>query len=189
VEDDTSPWLRPLLIGAGSLLAVALLIGGVVSAVALGAAGFVGLGDSDKGPVAEPSLYMPSSSPSPSAAERTQSSENAEPSEPAGTPAKKDRKDKDRKKPAKVSRITLTASPARVGTYHRINLTGRYRGGNGASVQVQRFEGRWVSFPASASVRGGRFSTYVASGQAGPNRFRVVDGSGKRSNPVTVTVR
>jgi hypothetical protein len=196
VEDESSPWVRPLLIAVGSLLAVALVIGGVVSAVALGAAGVVGLGDSGNGPAAEPSLYMPSTSPSPSPSEQPQQSEPAQtPTKPpaeSDSERKKDsgrKKDRERKKEAKKRGITLNASPARVGSYDRINLTGRYPGRHGASVQVQRFEGRWVRFPASASVRGGRFSTYVASGQTGKNRFRVVDGSGKRSNPVSVIVR
>ncbi len=182
LKDETSEWLRPLLIGVGSLFGVALLIGGVVSAVALGAAGVVGLGDSGTGPSEEPSLYIPSTSPTTSGSAQPEASPT-----PSGAPSKPATKTK---KPETKTRIILSARPGSVGTYDRIDLTGRYPGGNGASVRVQRFEGRWVSFPTSASVRGGTFSTHVASGQTGKNRFRVVDpATGKRSNPVAVTVR
>jgi hypothetical protein len=54
---------------------------------------------------------------------------------------------------------------------------------------VQRFEGSWVDFPVSASVRGGTFTTYIYTGRSGPNRFRVIDkATGKKSNPVRVTI-
>ncbi|MGH8964210.1 MAG: hypothetical protein ACRDXB_02610 [Actinomycetes bacterium] len=81
-------------------------------------------------------------------------------------------------------------SPQRAATFQRINLTGSYRGGNGTTLQVQRHEGRWVDFPTSATVSGGRFATYVETGHTGKNRFRVIDeSSGRASKPVTVTVR
>jgi hypothetical protein len=56
---------------------------------------------------------------------------------------------------------------------------------------VQRREGAsWNAFPTSATVRGGTFRTYVASGRPGPNEFRVVDRRrGLASNIVTFRVR
>jgi len=95
-----------------------------------------------------------------------------------------------KKQRAARGQISLSASPTSGSTYEQIYLTGTYRGRDGATLQVQRFEGRWVDFPASASVRGGSFETYVASGQDGENRFRVVDQStGQASEPVSVILR
>ena len=72
----------------------------------------------------------------------------------------------------------------------QINLTGTYQGGEGAILQVQRFEaGSWTDFPVTMSVGGGTFATYVLTARTGPNKFRVVDtDSDAVSNEVTVTV-
>jgi len=72
-----------------------------------------------------------------------------------------------------------------------IYLTGVYPNGEGAVVQVQRFEnGRWVDFPVDASVSGQTFSTYVQTAHLGVNRFRVRDTSGPDvSNQVRVKVQ
>ena len=76
-----------------------------------------------------------------------------------------------------------------MGPNERINLTGAYRRGDGAEVQVQRFEGRWTDFPVTAAVEGGRFSTYIQSSKTGKARFRVIDHSaGHASNEVRVTI-
>ena len=72
----------------------------------------------------------------------------------------------------------------------QIDLTGTYQAGEGAILQVQRFEdGAWVDFPVTVSVSGGTFATYVLTGRTGPNQFRVVDTDSEAvSNEVTVTV-
>jgi hypothetical protein len=73
----------------------------------------------------------------------------------------------------------------------QIDLTGTYPGGEGAILQVQRFEnGSWQDFPASpVSVSDQTFSTYVQTGVPGLQRFRVVDTrTNKPSNEVRVTV-
>jgi hypothetical protein len=71
----------------------------------------------------------------------------------------------------------------------RIYLSGRYPGQDGSTLQVQRFEGGWTNFPVTTSVSGGRYSTYVQTGNTGRNRFRMLDTStGRASNPVTVTI-
>ena len=95
----------------------------------------------------------------------------------------------DRKRPAKPP-IALSAAQRSVGSMQNIDLTGSYPGGAGRIVQVQRRQdGEWVDFPVTAPVDGDSFSTYVATGQTGQNRFRVVDSdSGKRSNQVVVRV-
>ena len=72
----------------------------------------------------------------------------------------------------------------------QIDLTGTYPTGEGAILQVQRFEaGAWQDFPVTMSVNGSTFATYVQTSRVGPNKFRVIDTeTAKLSNEVTVTV-
>ena len=185
-EDDDSGG-RQVLLGLGALLVVTLLVGGIVSAMALGAAKLTGLGGSSSPgrPAAEPSLYMPTAKPTtrpqaypdPSGYGRPSPSES--PSETFETSAPRSRK------------ISLQAFPTSVSPGERINLTGVYPAAEGAVLQVQRFEGGWTDFATvTARVSGGIYSTYVLTSRSGPARFRMTDAaSGKSSNPVTVTVR
>jgi len=182
-DDEDAPWTRQLLVGAGVLVAVALVIGGVMSVVALGAAKVTGLGDSHTSTTAQPSLYMPSGEPTTSPetypVPRRSATPTTSPSKhaPSATPTRK------------TPEISLQAFPQQVSPNGRINLTGVYQGGEGARLQVQRFENGWVDFPVSTSVSGGAFSTYIYTGRSGPNRFRVVDKEADRSsNPVRVMV-
>ena len=182
-DDQDTSWTRQLLLGVGALVAVALVIGGVVSVVALGAAKVSGLGDDRPSATAPASLYLPSDEPTttPETFPDPEGSGATSPSPAAPSPTKKPAK--------KRTAISLQASPQQVPANQRINLTGDYPRSDGASLQVQRFEGSWVDFPVNASVRGGSFSTYVYTGRSGPNRFRVVDkASGRTSNPVRVLV-
>ena len=196
MADDDVPWYRSLLIGLGAMLGVALVVGGVISLVALGAVSLTGFGDERVTVQEEPSLYIPSYSPTPedendpglTLEDLNGGSDDAESEQPEETqqPAKNDKKKK-RKKPRSV--ISLSASPLEVSAMERIYLTGTFPGGEGASLQVQRMEDGWTDFPVSTSVSGGTFSTYVMTGRNGDNRFRVVDpASGKKSNPVKVQV-
>jgi len=184
-DDDDVPWTRQLLLVLGVLVAVALVIGGVVSVVALGAAKVSGIGSAGPSATSRPSLYMPSGEPTTSpeafpAPENDESgSASPSPSEsPTQTPTEK------------TQPISLQAFPQRASANERVNLTGVYQGGEGSRLQVQRFEGgAWVDFPVSASVTGGSFTTYIYTGHTGLNRFRVLDqASGKKSNPVKVTI-
>lgn len=182
------------------MLAVALVVGGIVGVVGVGAANVLGLGEETSTTEAEPSLYIPERTPDDGEEEDegltladlnggvdpTESDEGDGNGEEKAAPEKK--KDRKPKKPRSV--ISLSASPLEVSSMERIYLTGTFPGGEGASLQVQRLQGSWTDFPTSTSVSGGTFSTYVMTGQSGPNKFRVVDpASGKKSNPVTVRVR
>jgi hypothetical protein len=91
---------------------------------------------------------------------------------------------------APAEAISLTVVQQSVSPMQQIDLTGTYQGGEGAILQVQRFEGgAWSDFPVTASVSGGTFGTYVQTGNVGPNRFRVIDTDSEAiSNEVTVTV-
>lgn len=187
--DDESPWHRKVLVGLAALVAVSLVVGGVMAAVVFGATRLVGIGEaSTSGPEEEPSLYIPTdkptttpeSFPDPSGSPTSPSPSPSAPSEePSKSPSKKPKD------------ITLQAFPARVAPGERINLTGVYPQGEGATLQVQRFEGgSWAPFAdVTAQVSGGIFDTWVITSRTGVNRFRVVDlGSGKASNPVRVRI-
>jgi hypothetical protein len=155
-HDGEKPWPRQLLVAVGALLAVALVIGGVVSAFALGAARVSGIDDAT-GTSAQASTGTPAPSPRASPTERTP--------------------------------IALQVEPTSVQPGQRINLTGDYRNGDGALLQVQRLQGGWTDFPVTIPVDGGRFSTYIQTSRTGDARFRVVDkGAGRSSNVVRVTI-
>ncbi len=199
MADDETPWYRSLLIAVSAMLGVALVVGTVISLVALGAVNLSGIGEERTSVEEEPSLYIPSYSPTPED-ENDQGltledlnggggDESQSPAE-SKSPAKKDKQGKKKKKRKPRSAISLSASPLEVSSMERIYLTGTFPGGEGASLQVQRMEDGWTDFPVSTSVSGGTFSTYVMTGRGGKNRFRVIDpASGKKSNPVTVQVR
>lgn len=184
-SDDEAPWTRHLAVAVAAVAVVAAVIGGVVSVVALGAARVTGLGESQPTATARPSLYIPSGVPTTTveafpnppgvgdgggAAARP----SARPSRPPRQPA-----------PA----LTLRASPRQVAAGDRITLSGRYRGRDAGSLQVQRFSGGWVDFPVQAAVRSGRYSTYIITTRTGVNRLRMLDlDSGTTSPQVKVTV-
>jgi hypothetical protein len=175
------------VVGAlGAVLMVALGIGVVIGLVTYAAVKMTGLtGGDDTPPEAAPAATS-SAEPSPTSEESTSPTPSPSPSPSS------DEQDRDRGKKSgkKDSQLTLSASPKRVGSMDRIDLSGRYPGHDGANLAVQRFEGgHWGGFPVSATVRNGRFSTWVASGQSGRNKFRVVDtGSGRTSPAVSVIV-
>jgi hypothetical protein len=191
VNLQTRNWL--LLIAAASLLVVSVLIGGVLTVVDFQAANLSGggadgerPGESPSRPVASPSVF-----PEAPKARRSGRSEVASPPEPREQRAPAARKVKPSATAAtsNSTRIILVARPRRAGSFERIDLEGRYPGGDGATVQVQRQESRWTDFPVSTAVRDGTFATFVQSGHRGINRFRVVDSStGRRSNTVSVMI-
>lgn len=209
---DPQDWHARAIGALGAVLAVALVVGGVVGAVAYGAAQVTGLtgGDPvalDPGAPGSPAAASSASSASASS-KRAASDSTATPTEPAPpakpterpTPSRSPSPTPDHehrhpqahhhRKHAASGSLTLSASPHHVGHMGRIDLSGHYRGHDGATLVVQRFEaGHWARFPVTAQVRGGGFHTWVASGHRGPNRFRVVDEStGAASGAVTVRV-
>jgi len=180
-DDDDSP-SRQLLVGLGALLAVALLVGGVMSVVALGAASMSGIESTAGGASVRPSLYLPSLSPTKNTDTTPVPVETETPTTPTDEPS-----------PATASKqpkvITLQASPSQVGPGGRIDLNGVFQAGEGHTVTVQRFENGWSDFPVSATVSGGSFHTWISTSRAGLQRFRVVDhATDKHSNEVRVTV-
>ena len=203
--------IRAVLVVAGIAAAIGLVIGLLAAAVVnltgverdrpgrTVAVPRADAADEVPSPVLSPTA-SPSQSPQPSA-ERSESPP-ASPSPPSPSAsasasaqksrtvaARKTRRERPRAR-RPVRSIRLHAGKARVGRYERVVLRGRYTGGNGRTLAVQRFEGgTWRRFPTSATVRGGTFSTYVASGRPGQNRFRMVDPGRRASNIVVIRVR
>jgi hypothetical protein len=183
-DEEDAPWTRQLLVGVGALVVVALLIGGIVSVFALGAAKVTGVGGSAPAATAKPSLYIPSEKPTTKVDTYPAPSGGPGSGRPTATPSSP--RPTKKKPPA----IELKASPPAPAAGERITLTGTYRGHDGARLQVQRFDGgAWVDFPVQATVTGGVFSTYIVTTRTGVNRLRVTDpADGRRSAAVRVTV-
>lgn len=180
---------RPVLTGLIALGAVALAVGLVLAGVALVATRFLGLGgdDSTSGDSTErESLYLPR--PEKTTASGPDVTLNTSAGETDGQQSEKS-EPTESKSPEKE--ITLSAGQTTVPNFGRIDLTGVYPGGEGAVLQVQRFEaGRWAEFDVTIPVSNETFSTYVQTGVSGVNRFRVVDpATGEASNEVKVTVQ
>lgn len=171
---------RPVLTGLIALVGVAVvigLLGGLAVTVGVNASG---IGDTsassdDSGSPATFRLPRPSDTGSsiPAPDEGLEPSPGEESS--SATPA---------------SGISLTAGQQSVSPMQQIDLTGTYPGGEGAILQVQRFEnGAWSDFPVTMSVSGGTFATYVQTSQVGANKFRAIDTDTQvASNELTVTV-
>ena len=180
--DDETDWRKQLLVGLGVLVIVALLVGGVVGVIAIKAADVAGIDGSTSTKKDEDRVTFPTFTPTSSDETKlVVDSVRADRVDPPTTSAQPPQ-----------SGIKLTASPTQARTYQRVNLTGTYAGAApGTSLQVQRRQGTtWTNFSTvTASVNGGQFSTWIETGQPGPNRFRMFDaGAGKASNIVVVQI-
>jgi hypothetical protein len=191
VSDHDSPVdeRHPVWFGLLALVGVGIVVGLIAGVAALAGAHVLGIGGSAGTGTAsdEKSMYLPKPQPtedpsgplvtlapgeSPSGGQQS-----SQPSQP--------------KKPEKPKKqISLSSGENSVAPMQQIDLTGVYPGGEGAILQVQRFEGgAWSDFPVTASVSNETFATYVQTSQTGVNRFRVVDtDSGLTSNEVRVTI-
>lgn len=182
--DDESNWQRQVLVGLTVLLAVGALLGGVVALISIKAADLAGLDDS-----------AASSSPSSSRWTKPTDTGAGSDDEPSGeapstTAPPSTTEPEQTREPQPDTGITLVATPDSVSTYQPITLAGTFPGGSGQTLQVQRWEGgQWVDFPTSATVNGKNYETYVETGRAGTNKFRMkVTGGDDASNTVVVEV-
>ncbi len=174
--DERSEQVRSALLKAfGVFVAIAVV-------VALGTMFMVhalGLNQGDTGgPVGAAATSSPSPLPTkalpvPSQSPTAQPSGSATPTDPAN------------------GDIQLEVSPVIASPMERINLTGTYRGADDQQLQVQRFDdGTWTNFNAKTTVRVGTFATFIMTGRAGENRFRVFDPkANKGSNVILVTIQ
>jgi len=170
---------RPVLTGLIALVGVAVaigLLGGLAVIVGVKATGIGGSSEASDEPSSSATFRLPKPTDTSTV---TPAEETTEPS--AGTESSSE---------APATDISLSAAQQSVSPMQQIDLTGTYRAGEGAILQVQRMEnGAWSDFPVTMSVSGGTFATYVQTSRTGPNQFRVVDtDSDVVSNEVTVTV-
>ena len=189
MSDEQEKSGNPVVTGLVALLAVSLAVGLVLGGVALVGTRVLGIsGDSSGSTDASENESAVIPRPSHTRANGPQVTLNTQVPESEDTAD--DPETSETKKPKPEKAITLQAGQTAVGNFEQIDLTGIYPGGEGAILQVQRFEGgQWVDFNATLSVSNETFSTYVQSAQVGVNKFRVVDSAtGDASNPVTVTV-
>lgn len=182
---------HPVAFGLLALVGVAVVVGVIAGVVALAGAKVAGLDDSGssaQGQEERASLFLPK--PKKTRADDgpliTLAPGQRSPDEQG---SQRPSEESSSAKPAKP--ISLQVAQSSVSQMANIDLTGTYPGGEGAILQVQRFEnGAWSDFPVTAAVANGTFTTYVQTGQTGVNRFRVVDtDSRKASNEVKVTIR
>jgi hypothetical protein len=174
---------RPVLTGLVALVAVAAVVGLLFGLAALFGTKVLGLDGGSVDTSADPSagsattMYLPEPEPT----ETTEPSTGVE-TEPGEAPSSSES--------APAEQISLSAGQLSVSPMQQIDLTGTYPQGEGAILQVQRFEGgSWSDFPVTVSVSNQTFATYVQTSQAGVNKFRVKDtDSDMTSNEVEVTV-
>ena len=166
---------HPVVSGLAALVGVGVVVGLLVSGGALAASSMLGLnGDGDGGTASsQQSMYLPK--PSDTALEDGPQI-TLQPGEqtPSGARASSEA--------VPQFAISLSSAATEVGPMEEIYLTGVYPGGEGAVVQVQRFEnGEWNDFATvDAVVSGETFATYVQTAQSGMNKFRVRDTDGAR---------
>lgn len=170
---------RPVLTGLLALVAVAVVIGvlgGLGVALVVNATGIGDSADSSDG--GSPSATFSLPQPTDTGSEVPAPEETGD----AGTGTTESE--------APAEAISLSASQLSVSPMQQIDLTGTYPTGEGAILQVQRFEdGAWSDFPVTMSVSGSTFATYVQTSRTGPNKFRVIDTDTQTtSNEITVTV-
>lgn len=189
---------RPVLAGFVALLGVAVVVGLLGGTVLLSGTKILGLGGSGgsgdgPGSGAQETLFIPE----PEKTEQPTGPRitlDVDPTPSAGTDpedgdSEAEAKEKEKKRKERQN-ISLSSAQSAVAAMQRIDLSGSHPSGDGAILQVQRLEnGTWADFPVTVSVSGGTFSTYVMTGRPGETKFRVVDtDTGKKSNPVTVTI-
>lgn len=170
---------RPVLTGLVALAAVALVIGvlgGLGILMAVKATGIDGSSDASDDSSSSGGFYLPK--PTDTGTGIPAPEESAGPG--TGAPESE----------TPAQEISLSATQLSVSPMQQVDLTGTYPTGEGAILQVQRFEdGAWQDFPVTMSVSGSTFATYVQTSRVGPNRFRVIDtDTAKTSNEITVTV-
>ncbi|NYG54504.1 hypothetical protein [Nocardioides perillae] len=183
---------RPVLTGLLALVAVAVVVGVVLGVATLLGTRVLGLGEASgsTGQATDAdTLFLPPPSPTdPPSGPLVTLAPDGGPTQVVEAPTAEPSPTESESPEA--GEISLSAGQTSVSPMGQIDLTGTYPGGEGAILQVQRFEGgSWSDFPVTVSVSGSTFATYVQTGRVGEARFRVVDtDSGVESNEVTVRV-
>ena len=182
---------HPILAGLIALAGVAVAVGVVLGLVVLAGTSVLGLGGEEEGgtTTSERSMYLPKPKKTPAATAPAYTlapaDDESEVSEESDKPSKKPSASKSPR-----TQITLSASTTTSAPMEQFDLTGVYPGGEGAILQVQRFEGgAWTDFNATGSVSGGTFQIPIYTSLGGVNRFRVVDSDTElESNEIRITI-
>ena len=181
---------HPILAGLAALAGVAVVVGLVLGLVVVAGTSVLGLGGDGETSTStsERSMYLPKPQKTPT---ETAPQYTLAPVEggASGTPTKEP-SSKPTESATPRKQITLSASTTTSAPMEQFDLTGVYPSGEGAILQVQRFEGGgWADFNATGSVSGGTFQIPIYTSQAGVNRFRVVDSdTGLESNEIRITI-
>lgn len=181
---------HPILAGLAALAGVAVVVGLVLGLVVVAGTSVLGLGGDEETSTStsERSMYLPKpqKTPTETAPEYTLAPvEGGGDGESSEEPTKEPTKSESPRK-----QITLSASTTTSAPMEQFDLTGVYPSGEGAILQVQRFEGgAWTDFNATGSVSGGTFQIPIYTSQPGVNRFRVVDSDTElESNEIRITI-
>jgi len=182
---------NPVASGLVALVAVAVAIGvlgGLVALVGVRMTGLGGGGSSGGGDgvVAGETLYLPS--PDPAQLESALVARLASPTPDEGPVG--EQVPSPRPSPSPVTRIVLSGGPSSVSAGERMTLSGTYRGGEGAVLEVWSNPGGagWSQFAAvQANVAGGVFQTWVQTFRTGEIKWKMVDpDTGLESNVIIV---
>lgn len=195
------PEENPVRNGLVALVAVALSVGLILAVVALIGTHVLGLSggdDSDSGAGAGESMYLPSPAKTTEGDGPLITLNTEDTSEPSSSATASDTESDSASESAtgaskgpKKGQISLQALETTVPNFGKIDLTGTFPGGEGEILQVQRKQGgAWVDFTATVPVSNATFSTYIQTGVAGVNTFRVLDKARNiASNTVDITVK
>ena len=181
---------HPIVSGLIALAGVALVVGLVLGLVVVAGASVLGIGGDGEESTAtsQRSMYLPKPQKTPTPTDPALTlapAEGGASEEPSEEPSEKPSKSESPRKQITLSASTTTSSPM-----EQFDLTGVYPGGEGAILQVQRFEGgAWADFNATGSVSGGTFQIPIYTSKGGVNRFRVVDSDTElESNEIRITI-
>lgn len=170
---------RPVLTGLIALVLVGLTVGALAGLGVLAATKVTGMGggSADSTSSARESMIIP---------DREKTKVSPGPLISAGP----NDDDPSESKTTQETTISLQAAQTSVSPGQRIDLTGAYPGGAGATLQVQRFsDGDWSNFDVTINVGAGNYSTWIVTSVPGQARFRVYDAAADlASNEVVVRI-
>jgi hypothetical protein len=182
---------NPIASGLIALVAVAVVVGLLAGIAALAGTRLLGLGGDGSGGSGEAgagdSLYMPPVVPTtqesaplvtlPASETESETATETASETVTETPTEEE------------STISLSAGSNEVAAGEELRLSGLYREGEGAVLDIfyNVNNGGWEEFPLDVNVSGGIFEVYVQTWKDGTINWRVEDASAHRvSNAVTV---